>query len=459
MVTFSHTDQGTGAPAWDAAGLGAAPELPLDAAELAGMRFVVLAAHPDDETLGAGGLMASLAALGAQVEVVLCTAGEGSHPDSPTTTPDQLAQARLTEFAEALTALGLKDCWTFLGLPDRGLQAHTEAIATAVRESVQRLPGAPDRLAIVAPYRSDGHGDHDALGAVGAEVARQDGHALLEYPIWFWHWAVPHGGDWRQWVRFHLDEPARTAKKLAMAEHATQVQPLSPLPGDETLLDGKFLEHFSRGYEVFAWTPAQDASRRPHSSHDAEAVFDAVHNGAADPWNYAGSWYERRKRALTLAALPAESYGRGLEVGCSIGALTAALADRCRDLLAVDASGAAVRRARHLLAGRPGVQVEQRVLPGSWPDGSFDLVVVSEVGYYLSPDELAQLWDRIEASVHPGGALLLCHWRHPIAGWELDGDTVHALARQRLGWRSAGLYQERDFVVEGLAAPDRWDRA
>jgi len=459
MVTFAHTDQGTGAAAWDAAGLGAAPELPLDAAELAGMRFVVLAAHPDDETLGAGGLMASLAALGAQVEVVLCTAGEGSHPDSPTTSPDQLAQARLTEFAGALTALGLKDCWTFLGLPDRGLQAHTEAIATAVRESVQRLPGAPDRLAIVAPYRSDGHGDHDALGAVGAEVARKDGHALLEYPIWFWHWAVPHGGDWRQWVRFHLDEPARTAKKLAMAEHATQVQPLSPLPGDETLLDGKFLEHFSRGYEVFAWTPAQDASGRPYSSHDAEAVFDGVHNGAADPWNYAGSWYERRKRALTLAALPAESYRRGLEVGCSIGALTAALADRCLDLLAVDASGAAVRRARHLLAGRPGVQVEQRVLPGSWPDGSFDLVVVSEVGYYLSREELAQLWDRIEASVHPGGALLLCHWRHPIAGWELDGDTVHALARQRLGWRSAGLYQERDFVLEVLAAPDRGDRA
>jgi LmbE family N-acetylglucosaminyl deacetylase len=459
MVTFSHTDKGTGAAAWGAAGLGAAPELPLDAAELAGMRFVVLAAHPDDETLGAGGLMASLAALGAQVEVVLCTAGEGSHPDSPTTTPDQLAQARLTEFAEALTALGLKDCWTFLGLPDRGLQAHTEAIATAVRESVQRLSGAPDRLAIVAPYRSDGHGDHDALGAVGAEVARQDGHALLEYPIWFWHWAAPHGGDWRQWVRFHLDEPARTAKKLAMAEHATQVQPLSPLPGDETLLDGKFLEHFSRGYEVFAWTPAQDPSRRPHSSHDAEAVFDGVHNGAADPWNYAGSWYERRKRALTLAALPAESYRRGLEVGCSIGALTAALADRCLDLLAVDASGTAVRRARHLLAGRPRVQVEQRVLPGSWPDGSFDLVVVSEVGYYLSREELAQLWDRIEASVHPGGALLLCHWRHPIAGWELDGDTVHALARQRLGWRSAGLYQERDFVLEVLAAPDRGDRA
>ncbi|BCW81228.1 bifunctional PIG-L family deacetylase/class I SAM-dependent methyltransferase [Arthrobacter sp. NicSoilC5] len=453
MVTFSHADQGTAEEAWARSGLAAVPELPLDAAELAGMRFVVVAAHPDDETLGAGGLMASLVALGAEVEVLLCTAGEGSHPDSPTTTPGQLAAVRLAEFSAALAALGLADRWTFLGLPDRGLGGHAEAIATAVRDAAQRLAGAPDRLVLVAPYRADGHGDHDALGAAAAEVARRDGHALLEYPIWFWHWATPRDRDWRQWVRFHLDDPARTAKKRAMDEHATQVQPLSPLPGDETLLSGTFLEHFSRGYEVFAWTPAPTSSGRAHSSSDAELVFDGVHDGTEDPWNYGTSWYERRKRALTLAALPAESYERGLEVGCSIGTLTAELATRCRTLLAVDASGTAVRRASQRLEGTPGVQVEQRVLPGSWPGGTFDLVVVSEVGYYLAPEELAQLWDRVEATLEPGGTLLLCHWRHPITGWELDGDTVHTLARERLGWRTAGLYQERDFVLEVLVAP------
>lgn len=73
----------------------------------------------------------------------------------------------------------------------------------------------------------------------------------------------------------------------------------------------------------------------------------------------------------------------------------------------------------------------------------------------MAPAELARLWDRVEASLEPGGTLLLCHWRHPIEGWELDGDTVHTLARQRLGWRTSGLYQERDFVLEVLAAPDR----
>ena len=455
MVTFSHTDPGTGEAAWARSGLAVAPELPLAAAELAAMRFVVLAAHPDDETLGAGGLMASLVALGARVEVLLCTAGEGSHPDSPTAAPEQLAGIRLKEFGAALAALGLEDCWTFIGLPDRGLAGHSEAITRAVRDAVQRLPGDPDTVALVAPYRADGHGDHEALGAAAADVARQDGHALLEYPIWFWHWATPRDHDWRPWFRFHLDGPARAAKKLAMSEHATQVRPLSPLPGDEVLLSPEFLAHFSRSYEVFAWTPAPEASKRPYSSADAESVFDGVHNGAADPWNYSGSWYEQRKRALTLAALPEKSYERALEVGCSIGTLTAELAPRCRSLLAVDASGTAVHRARQLLDGWPGVEVEQRVLPGSWPGGTFDLVVVSEVGYYLSKEELSQLWDRVEASLAPGGTLLLCHWRHPITGWELDGDTVHALGRQRLGWRTAGIYQERDFVLEVLAAPGR----
>lgn len=453
MVTFSHADEGTTEAAWARSRLAVAPELPLDPAELAGMRFVVLAAHPDDETLGAGGLMASLVALGAEVEVVLCTAGEGSHPESPSTTPEQLAAVRLTEFSAALDALGLADRWTFLGLPDRGLASHADAIAGAVRDAARRLPGNPDRLALVAPYRADGHGDHDALGAAAAGIAGRDGHALLEYPIWFWHWATPGDLDRRQWVRFHLDEPAGWAKKRAMAEHATQVQPLSPLPGDETLLSAQFLEHFARGYEVFAWTPAPGSSGQLHSSLDAEEVFDGVHDDSEDPWNYGKSWYERRKRALTLAALPEESYERGLEVGCSIGTLTAELAPRCRNLLGLDASGTAVRRAGDLLAGTPGVRVEQRVLPGSWPEGTFDLVVVSEVGYYLAPAELAQLWDRLAAALEPGGTLLLCHWRHPIEGWELDGDTVHALARQRFRWRTAGLYQERDFVLEVLVAP------
>jgi LmbE family N-acetylglucosaminyl deacetylase/SAM-dependent methyltransferase len=457
VVTFSHADRGTSASDWAAAALSVAPELPLDVGELAALRFVVLAAHPDDETLGAGGLVASLLAAGVSVDVILCTAGEGSHPSSPTHPPERLAAIRLEEFTAGLAALGIKEHWQFLGLPDRGLGGHAAGIADAVRTAARRLPGEPHRLVLVAPYRADGHADHDALGKVAADIARQDGHGLLEYPIWYWHWAGPGHPDWHQWVRYHLDPPARSAKDRAMAAHETQIRPLSPAPGDEALLSARFLEHFSRGYEMFAWTPPREPARAAHRSAEAERIFDRVHGGAADPWDYISSWYERRKRALTLAALPEESYSAGLEVGCSIGTLTAELAGRCRNLLAVDASGIAAGKAAVRLAGAPHVQVRQLVVPEAWPDGTFDLVVVSEVGYYLAPDELAAMWDRIEDAMMPGGTLALCHWRHPVEGWELDGEAVHTSARERFRWRSAGLYRERDFILEVFTAPTAGD--
>ena len=89
------------------------------------MRFLVLAAHPDDETLGAGGLLARLHALGAEVEVLLCTAGEASHPGSATVSREELTARRLAEFAAALDHLGLNGRWRYLGLPDSGLAERT----------------------------------------------------------------------------------------------------------------------------------------------------------------------------------------------------------------------------------------------------------------------------------------------------------------------------------------------
>lgn len=454
MVTFSHADPGTDEADWAGSGLSAAPELPLGPGEPRDLRVVVLAAHPDDETLGAGGLIASLQAVGASIEVVLCTAGEGSHPSSPTMEPGQLAAVRLEEFAAALAALGLPGRhWQFLGMPDSGLDGHVQAIAEAVRDAVRRLPEKPGPVVLVAPYRADGHPDHDALGAVAAEVALQDGHGLLEYPIWYWHWADPGSPDWHGWLRYHLDTPVRGAKDRAMAEHATQIRPLSPLPGDEVMLDERFLRHFSRSFEMFAWTPPRELRREPYRSTDAAGIFDRIHDRAEDPWDYLSSWYERRKRALTLAVLPRESYSSGLEIGCSIGTLTAGLAARCRSLLAVDASASAVARAAGRLAGMAHVAVRHMVVPGTWPSGPFDLVVMSEVGYYLAPDELDAAWDSLAETMAAGGTLVLCHWRHPVAGWSLDGEAVHAAARKRLGWRVTGVYREQDFILETLAAP------
>lgn len=451
MVAFSHTDTGTSESEWAASGVAALPELPLDQTELAATAFVVLAAHPDDETLGAGGFLAKLHAAGAAVEVLLCTAGEASHPDSQTTTPEQLAAVRLREFGTAVSGLAPNATWRFLELPDGKLAASRESIAEAIQATIAEIGRPDEEVTIVAPYRHDGHTDHDTLGTVAAEVAMQGGHGLLEYPIWYWLWAGPEDATWESWVRVPLSPEQQRAKTKAMGAHASQTEPLSDQPGDETLLSDTFLEHFARPWETFAWHPSKAGT---NSAADAERIFDEVHAGADDPWSYTTSWYERRKRALTLAALPEESYASGLELGCSIGTLSEELAQRCQRFLGVDASSAALAQAAERLSRIPGAHTRHLTMPGEWPEGTFDLVVLSETGYYLSPDELGELLARIEASTRPGGTLLLCHWRHPISGWQLDADGVHAMARSQLGWPTHGLYREKDFMLEVLLAPD-----
>jgi LmbE family N-acetylglucosaminyl deacetylase/SAM-dependent methyltransferase len=482
-VSFSHTDVGTSEDVWAASGVTGLPQLPLDAAELAGSTFIVLAAHPDDETLGAGGLMARVEALGADVRVLLCTAGEASHPASLTTTPERLAAQRLEEFGGGLAALLNDRKWQYLGLPDGGLADNRDQLRYAVQAEIGVVAAAggllPEQIVVVAPYRHDGHTDHDALGSVAAEVSAAGGYGLLEYPIWYWLWAEPTDPAWRSWLRFPLDPADRQAKAAAMAAHTSQVEPLSELPGDEVLLPPAFLAHFERSWETFAWhradSPADaasgpaasrggdggsrpsapdDGASRRYTAGDAERIFDAVHRGDEDPWEYTTSWYERRKRALTLAALPDEHYAAGLEIGCSIGTLSLELARRCDSFLAVDASSAALAQAAIRLAQVPAARTGHLTVPHEWPDGQFDLIVISEVGYYLSPDELSGLFERVGAALLPGGTLALCHWRHPVSGWELDGDAVHAAARRELGWAGAGFYREDDFVLDVLLAPD-----
>jgi LmbE family N-acetylglucosaminyl deacetylase len=197
MVAFTHSDAGTREEAWLKAGAGNLPELPMDDAELAGRTFLVLAAHPDDETLGAGGLLHKLATLGADTHVLLCTAGEASHPHSPTMSRRSLKRLRLREFRPGLATAGLTGHSTFLGLPDGQLTAHRSRIQSALVQILEGFPRAAGDVVLVAPLRIDGHTDHEVLGKVAAEVAATEGHGLLEYPIWYWHWAEATDSRWQ----------------------------------------------------------------------------------------------------------------------------------------------------------------------------------------------------------------------------------------------------------------------
>ncbi|MBF9143807.1 class I SAM-dependent DNA methyltransferase [Hymenobacter properus] len=154
--------------------------------------------------------------------------------------------------------------------------------------------------------------------------------------------------------------------------------------------------------------------------------FDHVYQANRDPWNFETSPYEREKYAATLAALPRTHYAEVFEVGCSLGVLTAQLAPRCGHLLAVDVSEAALAQARARCAALPQVEIRQMQVPDEFPSQSFDLILLSEVGYYWSPADLARAAEKFIAALQPGGQLLLVHWTPPVHDYPLTGDDVHA---------------------------------
>ncbi len=405
--------------------------------------MVVVSAHPDDESLGAGGLIATAQSLGIRVDLVCATDGEGSHPVSPTHTPNDLARRRADEWLEAAGILGVDPTHTQrLQLPDGGVDTRVTELTTRLVD----LVGDGRDAIVVAPWSQDGHPDHEAVGRAASAAARRTGAQLWEFPIWFWHWAQPSDSRARRLRPLAVDAPAAELKQRAVAAHTSQVSALSTLEGDETLLTADLLAHFSGGHEWFVITPAEDC---------ADDTLDRLHRDEPDPWGVDTRWYERRKRALLLAALPRDRFRHVLEIGCSTGALTAALAERADRVLGVDRSVAALAAARQRLADLPQAAVADLDIPEAWPDeGPFDLVVVSEVGYFLSPQALDALVDRVAAGLARDGVVALCHWRHPVEGWVADADDVHRRFHEGPLPPLQADYRDRDFEIRVHA--DHW---
>ena len=178
--------------------------------------------------------------------------------------------------------------------------------------------------------------------------------------------------------------------------------------------------------------------------------FADMYAGAEDPWGFRSRWYEQRKRDVTLAALTRPRYRRAFEPGCSIGVLTAALAERCDEVVAADADAGAVATAGRELARHGHVRVEQLSVPQQWPGGMFDLVVISEVAYYLAPAELDQLLERAVGALGPRGTLLACHWRHPVPDYPATGDEVHHRLLARPELNQSVCHVEEDFRLDLL---------
>lgn len=429
---FRHTDPGTDEPTWllddrwDAVPARDAREL-----VTAYDRIVLLAPHPDDECLGAGGLLATALAEGVETTVLLASDGEGSHPHSQVSSAE-LARRRSAEASAAAAALGGPRVER-LSLPDGGLDGHVETMAQAVAESL-----GEGRCLVLTTWSGDGHADHEAAaGAVTRAVAGRANTGAAFVPVWLWQWGHPDDLPWADLILVDLEPNTLSAKANAVACHRSQVEPLGLDAGDEVLLGRHILARFSRVVETLI-VPGGLASGATGRRRDRGRTFDAMFDDGPDPWDF-GRWYERRKRALTMAAPANERYARVLDIGCATGELTELLAQRADSVMAVDVSKRAIATAKGRLGDADG-RVDLRV--GECPavlrelrsqGRQFDLIVLSEVGYFLTGSELLATLRAIRGLLADDGELVSVHWRHATDGIPLEGPRVDAQVRAVFG--------------------------
>lgn len=178
--------------------------------------------------------------------------------------------------------------------------------------------------------------------------------------------------------------------------------------------------------------------------------FDDVYAANDDPWGFETKPYERAKYADTLRSLPRDHYENVFEIGCSLGVLTAMLAPHCDRLLAVDGSEAPLVRARQRCQSFPQVTLAQMQVPDQFPDEQFDLILVSEVGYYWSPDDFARAQTEILAHLTLGGQLMLVHWTPPVHDYPLTGDEVHEAFLKTAGLKPLSGHREETYRLDVL---------
>lgn len=221
------------------------PAVDIDALSAAHGTLWVVAPHPDDEVLLAGGLLALLAQRGRLAHVVAVTDGEASHPRSTRWPVDALAAARREETARALAQLAPGTPLQRLGVPDGGVAKHERDLAIRLAS----LFGPRD--VVLTTWRLDGHPDHEATGRACASACRLRGARLYEVPVWAWHWA-PAGDPrlpWTRAVSLPLGAQALESKRLALLQYTSQTEP-DPCTGASPVLPGTAIARLLHPYEI-----------------------------------------------------------------------------------------------------------------------------------------------------------------------------------------------------------------
>ena len=200
--------------------------------------LLVVSPHPDDEVLGAGGLIRMWSERGHRVTVVSVTDGEAAYPDW-----QGLNRVRRAELDRALATLSSRPLRAVrFAIPDGSVRTKMAELIGALRKLCESGP------TLVAPFEADGHPDHEAVASACLTVAAELGLPIARYPIWAWHHAQPAAFAGARWGRFALDAQTQAVKYAAMNCFASQLN-----PGDsrEPIVPAHVLAYFRRDYEAF----------------------------------------------------------------------------------------------------------------------------------------------------------------------------------------------------------------
>ena len=442
MVAFTHREPGTAEAVWQADGhLATVPEL-----DASVDRLVVIAAHPDDETLGAAGLMARVSCAGGD--------GDGCRRDRRGGLASRLrrpARPRSSRPCAARRCCG-RSSWsprvrTCISCPP-GLRAA----GAAERPSGRSVPvldleraaspsgrGRPARRRTLVGRRAPRPSRRRRGGRRALRGARHPSSRLPDLAVALGDLGRPCPGADAEALTLTDDE--RAAKRRGRGEHRrTQIESLSARPGDEPMLHERMRVHFDRTREVFVHESALVAGSLP------TRYFDDFYDRHDDPWGFESRWYEKRKREVLMASLPAPRLGRVLEMGCATGLVTAELRLRADTVTAIDAAPAAVGKARRRVAvtmcdsssvacprsGLAGTIRHRRAL------GDRLLLLA---GRSRSADRS----DRRSAA-RSADRLPLASSRCGLSSDRRCGASRHCAAWR--GWEATVRHEERDFVLE-----------
>jgi SAM-dependent methyltransferase len=184
------------------------------------------------------------------------------------------------------------------------------------------------------------------------------------------------------------------------------------------------------------------------SNRQSQAFFEARYQASNDPWRFASSTYELNRYQATLDALARPSYPRGFEPGCSVGVLTVALAGRVEHLIACDIAETAVAFAKERCRELSNVEIYHRDAAQGPPDGCFDLIVFSELGYYFSVNLLSAMARQMANRLAPGGELVAVHWLGTSDDHVLHGDVVHEVLAENLPCEWIGGSRHAGFRID-----------